>query len=145
MAPKGPGKVPAQILPVDTLEKFEVVPVKSRYPFELRPAGPDHLPLRKLPKKGKPFFEAAHQERVLHHRHQRGGERHGDPERDVIPAQPVEHRKKGKIGLDQAFEEPVFLKEDFVLRMANIGKVRVQDKDKIPTVIGHDVPPSFSA
>ena len=71
---------------------------------------------------------AAAQQLVLQHRAERRRDRHRQLERHAIAQQPLHHRDERDVGFGDRFEEPVFLEELVVLRMAHERQVRVKNR-----------------
>ena len=66
------------------------------------------------------------EERIAEHRAERRRERGGELEGDAFVRHAPEDLKEGQVGFRDGLEEPIFLKEFVILRMAHIREVRMK-------------------
>jgi hypothetical protein len=137
MAAEGSRKVASKILDIDFVKNIEEIPVIAGHIFIGGPPGPFDFPSGKLPEKVEPVFESPHQKRIFHHRDQSRGKGHGHAPGHPIAVEPVEHGKKGEIGLNDPFEKPVLLEKDLMFRMPDIGEMGMKHEYKITVCFGH--------
>ena len=81
------------------------------------------------------FLEVARvtilQERIEEHGAERGREREREAGIHAIALPALQDLQEGDVGLGDGFKEPVFLQEFFVFRMADEGKVGVEDEREV--------------
>ena len=90
--------------------------------------GPPGLAGREPQQTVQPPFAARHEERILHHGQEGGGQGQGEAEPNLVASQVLHDPDERKVGLDDRLVEPVLLEEVFVLGVPYEGKMGVENQ-----------------
>ena len=116
----------------DVRELVQVEPGEVVEPGLLAPRPLDFAPRQGSTRPVEVALVAVDEQLVAHHRDERRRQRHREPVLDAVAQQAVEHPDDRDVGLGQRLEEPVLLEEVRVLGVADVGKVRVEDRTPVP-------------